>query len=112
MVTRQQMRVCAEPGCPRLQRARRCAEHERQRERVRGSSSQRGYGQEHSKLRDSINRRGIENFVCARCGGAFMAGEEFQLGHTDDRASWHGPEHARCNLSAAGRASGLRTFER
>jgi hypothetical protein len=42
--------------------------------------------------------------VCWRCEKPIHPEEEWHLDHTDDGRSWAGPEHARCNLSAAGKA--------
>lgn len=105
------MKVCSEPGCPVLSENQRCDQHTRERQRARGTSHDRGYGIAHQRERQRISSAGIENFRCARCGVPFEQGEPFQLGHTDDRKAWSGPEHLRCNLSAAGQASHA-TFNR
>lgn len=42
---------CAQPGCPRLTKTRRCAEHARELERTRGTPSQRGYDRSWRRLR-------------------------------------------------------------
>lgn len=48
-------RTCGEPGCPNLVRGRaRCTDHERQRDRARGSASQRGYGALHREWREQV----------------------------------------------------------
>lgn len=31
-----------------------------------------------------------------------LPGDTWQLGHSDDRTAYHGPEHPACNLHAAG----------
>lgn len=98
-------RVCLVPGCPELSTEKRCTKHRREHESRRGTTTDRGYGARHDKERRKIINRGIENFRCARCGIQFENGEPFQLGHTDDRESWSGPEHIRCNLGAAGQAA-------
>ncbi|WP_309080290.1 hypothetical protein [Zhihengliuella sp.] len=99
------LRVCAEPGCPVLSPNSRCAEHEREQSRARGRTAARDYGAKHQRQRRDIERRGIENYRCAKCGEQFEPGEPFHLGHTNDRRAWSGPEHVRCNLGAAGRAA-------
>jgi hypothetical protein len=98
-------RVCRVHGCPRIQDAKLCNEHARAHEKSRGSRQQRGYDTAHDKERTRITRSGIENHRCARCGVQFERGEPFQLGHTDDRLDWSGPEHIKCNTEAAGIAS-------
>jgi hypothetical protein len=68
---------------------------------ARPSTTLRGYGPRHR-----ATRRGLEPFVlaggvdCARCGEPISPGEEWHLGHTDDRTGYTGPEHARCNVRA------------
>lgn len=105
------MRACLVHGCPNLSTEKRCDYHRKAYERQRGSSYSRGYDAAHQKERRRIINAGIHNFRCARCGDQFEYDEPFQLGHTDDRKSWSGPEHIRCNLGAAGRASHA-VFER
>lgn len=40
---------------------------------------------------------------CWRCGGEIPPGSKWHLGHDDhDRTVYRGPEHALCNLRAAG----------
>lgn len=100
------MRVCPEPGCPVLVDKGRCPDHRRAAEQARGSKADRGYGPEHQHIRDALLDRQAkgETLMCARCGKPITWDEPWHLGHTEDRTTWTGPEHALCNLSAAGHA--------
>lgn len=102
------MKVCPEPGCPVLipRTARYCPTHARTYEARRGTSTQRGYGAAHQRLRAVWARRLARGEVipCARCGLPIDPGQPWDLGHSDDRKSWTGPEHAnQCNRAAGGR---------
>lgn len=102
-------RPCANPGCPTPvpHGTSRCPEHTRARDRARGTSTQRGYGSGYQRLRASLAPI-VEagRATCWRCGTPIDRLEAWHLGHADnDRSIIRGPEHARCNLSAAGRAS-------
>jgi hypothetical protein len=63
---------------------------------------QRGYGAVHYAV-----RKRLKPFVdsgmahCARCGMQIKAGEPWDLGHTEDRMGWSGPEHRACNRATA-----------
>jgi hypothetical protein len=48
--------------------------------------------------------------VCARCGELIAAGEAWDLGHSDDRSRYSGPEHVRCNRGAPNRLRTSRTW--
>jgi hypothetical protein len=103
------MRVCSMPNCPALiPKAGRCVDHERIQQRARGTTTQRGYGSQHQKLRAEW-KPVVESgrAICARCGQPILVGQPWDLGHNDnDRDKYNGPEHANtCNRSAAGRKS-------
>jgi hypothetical protein len=67
------------------------------------STHDRGYGWTHKKTRAALETVVLGGGVtCARCGQPIIAGEQWHLGHTDDRSAYTGPEHARCNIRAAG----------
>ena len=103
------MRVCSQPGCPNLiPKAGRCTEHARAHEQARGTRQQRGYGNDHIKLRAQWKPRVEAGLVdCARCHEPIHPTEQWDLGHKDDdRSKYSGPEHAnQCNRAAGGRAA-------
>lgn len=71
-----------------------------------GSKQDRGYGVAHEKQRKAwapVVRRG--QATCARCNVTIKPDEPWDLGHTDDRSAWSGPEHQACNRRAGGAAS-------
>ena len=99
---------CTTRGCPRIitDGNTRCREHRQLVEKQRGTRQQRGYDTSHDRERArwaTILR--TTPTPCARCGALIQPGEPFDLGHTDDRTGWTGPEHARCNRSAGGSAA-------
>ena len=90
-----------------LTRKTRCAEHERAKDRARGTRQERGYGAEHDALRAIFQgrmNRG-ETFDCWRCGD-LIDPEHWHLGHDDlDRSIYRGPECVPCNTATSGRIS-------
>ena len=79
------------------------------------STAQRGYGADHQRLRRAWQQR-ITDGEPIRCACArpecrhhdgqcptTLAGTAWDLGHTDDRTAWTGPECIPCNRSAGGR---------
>lgn len=101
------MPVCTEHGCPALvDKSGYCPAHRRANDKARGSRQQRGYNAEHDRLRRAWAPRVATGTVpCAKCGVSIAATQSWDLGHSDDRATYMGPEHAACNRSAAGRKS-------
>ncbi|WP_433078893.1 hypothetical protein ACQP1P_38635 [Dactylosporangium sp. CA-052675] len=68
-----------------------------------GTTGQRGYGLRHKTVRASWSAKVDRGEVdCARCGQPIEPGRPWDLGHTDDRTDWTGPEHRTCNRRAGG----------
>ena len=68
-----------------------------------GSSTDRGYGYEHRKLREAAlaELREEPGRPCPRCGEPMWPDEqELDLGHRDDRSGYNGLEHLSCNRRA------------
>ncbi|UVK58466.1 HNH endonuclease [Arthrobacter phage GlobiWarming] len=106
---------CPTAGCPELlpPGQRRCPTHAQQHEQTRGSRTQRGYDATHDALRKQWAPQVATGAVrCTRCGKPILAGTPWDLGHTDDRTTWTGPEHAACNRRAGGRATKHRGHRR
>lgn len=95
------LRRCAWHNCPQLvpQGTRFCKAHAHAYERQRGSSTARGYDAAHRHLRRVWEARLAtgETHICAKCGQPVTATDQWDLGHTDNRQSWTGPEHRSCN---------------
>lgn len=98
-------RICPKPGCPNVAVGRYCPQHNREYEAKRGTKLERGYDARFREVRRNaatqVNAGGVN---CWRCGQPILPGAPFDLGHDDhDRTIIRGPEHPRCNRSAAGR---------
>lgn len=100
---------CAETGCPVPvpHGTSRCPTHARVRDRARGTRAQRGYGIDHDRTRRALAPIvAAGHATCWRCQAPITPGTDWHVGHDDhDRSITRGPEHAHCNLSAAGRSS-------
>jgi len=78
-----------------------------------GSTTARGYDGKHQAERARwapLVAQGAA--TCARCLRPIAPGTPWDLGHTDDRTTWTGPEHRRCNRRAGGRNGALITNAR
>lgn len=70
---------------------------------MRGSTYARGYGKKHEALRKSWRPKVDAGLVdCARCHQPIEPGRPWDLGHSEDRRTWTGPEHLVCNRRAGG----------
>jgi hypothetical protein len=74
------------------------------RTRTIANTTARGYGTPHQRERQRwapyVNAGQVR---CARCGQPIIPGTAWDLGHSNDRSTWTGPEHARCNRAAGAR---------
>lgn len=62
------------------------------------STVQRGYGAAHRNERNRwVPLVAAGRVACYRCGLLIPPGAPWDLGHTDDRRGWTGPEHRHCN---------------
>jgi hypothetical protein len=100
--------ACSNRSCPNLKP---CPTHTRQAERARGTRQQRGYNWQHDTLRAQWKPRveaglvDCQNPACLMPTRRILLGQDWDLGHTPDRTKWTGPEHAKCNRSAGGKAA-------
>lgn len=101
------MRVCIEPDCPELTKTTRCPAHTKTKDKARGSSTRRGYGSKHQRLRAEWQARidAGKHVYCWRCKTKRITGTTpWHLGHDDhDRTKYMGPECIPCNTRTATR---------
>ncbi len=95
------------PTCTQLidADAKYCAEHARLIGGRRPSRVERGYDQHHVALRSHFAREleAGKTFTCAKCCKPVAHGDAWDLGHSEDRRTYTGPEHAACNRSHGGK---------
>lgn len=100
------LRVCPAKGCTNLTQGGRCTDCLRQADRDRGTRQERGYDAAHDHERAKwaliLERRSVP---CARCQKPINPGDDWDLGHNDERTRWTGPEHPACNRAAGGRTT-------
>jgi hypothetical protein len=74
-----------------------------------GETTARGYGTEHQRLRaywDQYVQAGDAHChaaICLQPTRWIQPGTDWDLGHTPDRTSYTGPEHAKCNRTEGAR---------
>ena len=99
-------RRCPARGCPTIitGRARYCPTHAREYEARRGSPTARGYGADHRRRRAAIVAK-INTGEVVRCidCGVRLTPATLDLGHTEDRRGYRGPQCQGCNRSDGGR---------
>jgi hypothetical protein len=90
--------------CATLTPRTRCPTHERARSRARGTTSQRGYGADHARLRAHLVTTYHPSDPCPRCGLPLgLDPDALDLAHTEDRQGYLGLMHAPCNRDTARR---------
>ena len=85
-----------------------CPRHARAYEQRRGTRQARGYDTRHDQLRTAWQRRidAGEIVHCPTCG-VRITRRDWDLGHTDDRRAYRGPQCLPCNRSDGGRRGRL-----
>lgn len=97
-------KVCPAEHCPNLipRTTRYCPTHTREYDRKRGTRQQRGYDNNHDRLRATWQARldQGERINCATCGKPINP-KSWDLGHSTDRRSYIGPQCRKCNRGHA-----------
>lgn len=60
------------------------------------STTARGYGAEHQRIRAALLGQAYGQ-PCHHCGHPMLKGQQLDLDHTPDRTSYRGFAHATCN---------------
>jgi 5-methylcytosine-specific restriction protein A len=77
------LRPCGHPGCPALVQVGKCPEHSkdnRQYDKRRGSSTERGYGARHQRIREVVRR---EEPLCRECLSNNITTASSEMDHID-----------------------------
>ena len=91
-------------SCGTLAHGSRCPPCQRLRNRVRGTTTQRGYSSDHQRRRAQLLATYSYSDPCAKCGQPLGSNAALlDLGHTADRTGWTGLEHRSCNRATARR---------
>ena len=98
------MHVCSRPGCPNLiPKPGLCATDKQEADRRRGSRQSRGYDRAHELERKrwapavALGKVECKAPTCVMRSRRILPGQAWDLGHTEDRSTWRGPEHMQCN---------------
>ena len=75
------------------------------------STTERGYGTAHQKTRARWARR-LRQLGVMQCPTLIHHGDRWDLGHTDDRTGYLGPQCIPCNRGAGGRNGARKTNEK
>jgi len=97
---RSPLRACT--VCGRPSAGSRCALHRDTR-----TTTDRGYDANHRRIRTQLEPLvAAGTVICPRCNQPIQPGQPWDLGHTDDRHGYTGPEHRSCNRAAGARRNG------
>lgn len=82
-------RPCFTPGCPNTTSGQYCAHHAREKERARGTATQRGYGAKWEHRRKAFLARPENQYCRCGCGGASTDVDHIQaVTGPDDPRFW------------------------
>jgi hypothetical protein len=71
---------------------------------ARKSTTTRGYGYLHQKMRERIAPQVEAGLLpCARCGLPILFGQAWELDHAPGKQGYLGPSHRKCNRRAGGK---------
>jgi hypothetical protein len=77
-----------------------------------GTTTSRGYGYQHKMARRKALAVMRDGDPCSRCGKPMFKGQQLHLDHSDDRTTYLGLSHRRCNELAGARKGGRATARR